>query len=271
MKFSIIVVCLNAGEKLHSTLKSILKQTETDYEVVIKDGGSTDGSTEQVMQDEKIRLITQRDKGIYDAMNQAVGYAGGEYLFFLNCGDCFYDERVLETVKRFLVEKESSGETEKRQPYIFYGNIKEQLTGALVQSNPEMDDFGCYRNVPCHQACFYSRELLTERGFDLSYKVRADYEHFLWSYYRAKARTVYMPVIVTVYEGGGFSETAQNRKLSAAEHREIVGKYMPPAKVRRYKWIMLLTLSGLRTFLARSKVTAGAYNRIKKCLYKKNV
>ena len=82
MKFSIIVVCLNAGEKLHSTLKSILEQTETDYEVVIKDGGSTDGSTEQVMQDEKIRLITQKDKGIYDAMNQAVGYAGGEYFFF---------------------------------------------------------------------------------------------------------------------------------------------------------------------------------------------
>lgn len=271
MKFSIIVVCLNAGEKLHSTLKSILEQTETDYEVVIKDGGSTDGSTERIVQNEKIRLITQKDKGIYDAMNQAVRYAGGEYLFFLNCGDCFYDERVLETVKEFLLKKETSGETEKRRPYIFYGNIKEQLTGALVQSNPEMDDFGCYRNVPCHQACFYSRELLTERGFDLSYKVRADYEHFLWSYYRAKALTVYMPVLVTVYEGGGFSETAQNRKLSAAEHREIVGNYMPPAKVRRYKWIMLLTLSGLRTFLARSKVTAGAYNRIKKCLYKRSV
>ena len=118
MKFSIIVVCLNAGEKLYSTLDSILKQTNKDYEVVIKDGLSTDDSVSKLQsklldgalgelvpsskdssQDElkeRIHIYSEKDKSIYDAMNQAVKYAKGDYYIFLNCGDLFASERVLE-------------------------------------------------------------------------------------------------------------------------------------------------------------------------------
>lgn len=267
MTFSIIVVCLNEGEKLHKTVQSILDQTEEDYEIIIKDGGSADGSVEKLLtaaSNGRIKIYREKDSGIYDAMNQAVKHASGEYIFFLNCGDYFYQEDVLFRIKQFIEENKCRAE---RNPQIFYGNIRERLTGALVQSNPKMDDFGCYRNVPCHQACFYDRRLLASRGFDTGYLVRADYEHFLWCYYKAQAHTVYLPVTVASYEGGGFSESGENVRLSAREHKQIVGKYMPPAKVLRYRMLMLATLAPVRTYLAHNPVTARIYQTCKRRVY----
>ena len=89
VKFSILVVCLNPGAKLAETVESIRKQEYRDYEIIVKDGGSKDGSVGLLPADEKIRLIEKKDTGIYDAMNQAVSEAAGEYVLFLNCGDLF--------------------------------------------------------------------------------------------------------------------------------------------------------------------------------------
>lgn len=194
MTFSIIVVCYNAGEKLEKTIASIRRQTEDDYEIIVQDGLSADGSVERLSAAADLRLFRERDEGIYDAMNRAVSHAAGKYLFFLNCGDYFADEEVLAKVKREIAgnsgmdarrtehgngETDSRGAEKKRpRPMIFYGNIMERATGAHVMSNPVIDDFACFRNVPCHQACFYDRRLLVKRGFRTCYKVRADYDHF---------------------------------------------------------------------------------------------
>ena len=301
MTFSIIVVCLNAGEKLHGTIESILSQTERDYEIIIKDGGSSDEVTCAYLSEygehgetgigrsegqapkesgplQRIRVYRAKDAGIYDAMNQAVKYVRGDYVFFLNCGDRLYDDNVLAKVREQIAQRRSGRDAEEEKTdaapadqYIFYGNIHEQRTDTFVASNPVIDDFACYRNLPCHQACFYSARLLKERGFDTHYAVRADYEHFLWCYYRARAEAVYMPVTVALYEGGGFSETGENRKRSAREHREIVSRYLPTAKVRRYRLLMFITLAPLRTWIAENPVTAGVYQKCKRRLYRGNV
>lgn len=108
MTFSIIVVCLNGGEKLHKTIQSILDQTEEDYEIIVKDGGSADGSVEKLIADmgladedavhwskdgfvdeagresaagKHLKIYKEKDSGIYDAMNQAVAHASGKYIF----------------------------------------------------------------------------------------------------------------------------------------------------------------------------------------------
>lgn len=272
MKFSIIVVCLNAGERLKMTIESILTQTCEDYEIVVKDGMSTDGSVEALPEDSRIRVFREKDKGIYDAMNQAVKKVSGEYVYFLNCGDVFYDEDVLRKVKEqmeYSAVEQSAVQTAGKAQYIFYGDIHEHLTGERVASNPSMDAFGCYRNVPCHQACFYAAELMRKKQFDIKYKVRADYEHFLWCFFVGKAQTVYMPLLIADYEGGGFSETKENLKRSAREHKEIVGKYMSAGQVFKYKAIMVLTLSGVRTWLAKNEVTSHVYNRVKRMLYRR--
>ena len=98
MKFTIITVSFNPGEKLKKTLRSVTEQTFADYEVIVKDGGSTDGSTDflQKMESPRIRLLSGKDAGIYDAMNRAVEQAAGEYVLFLNCGDVLADAGVLE-------------------------------------------------------------------------------------------------------------------------------------------------------------------------------
>ena len=290
MTFSIIVVCYNAGDKLEKTIASIRGQTETDYEIIVQDGLSTDGSVERLSTGTDLKLFREQDEGIYDAMNRAVAHAAGKYLFFLNCGDYFADREVLAEVKRAIEkngktaafgkafrklnrEKEAAdirgGEKRRLRPMIFYGNIKERVTGAHVMSNPVIDDFACFRNVPCHQACFYDRRLLVKRGFRTCYRVRADYEHFLWCYYRARAAMVYLPLTVALYEGEGFSENGENRKRSIAEHAHIVKKYMSRRQILKYRLIMLLTLAPLRTYLASHKTTAVVYQKIKAGMYRK--
>ncbi len=301
MFFSIIVVCLNPGDKLKKTLNSIERQSFRDYEVIIKDGMSKDDSlnyakelavrqepgqqepgekSRKSVSTPAIRILEKKDTGIYDAMNQAVEEATGRYVYFLNCGDIFYSENVLEKMAEFIKEKENAGTLG-----IFYGNIFERLTRQQVISNPHIDAFGCYRNVPCHQACFYDIRLVKAHPFQEKYLVRADYEQFLWCFFqgetrenaagkvtsddRVKSSTAfhYADLMIVDYEGGGFSETKENRRKSSREHKEITRKYIPTGQLFKFKLIMCLTLAPLRTFIAENEKTAGIYNRLKKMLY----
>ena len=122
--------------------------------------------------------------------------------------------------------------------------------------------------MPCHQVCFYDYRLFEKRAYDLKYKVRADYEHFLYSIYEKSAAGISMPVMVVSYEGGGFSETKENRKRSAMEHKEITTKYLGKGKVFKYRCIMWLTLAPLRTMIAESPALSGGYNAIKNTIYR---
>lgn len=272
IEFSILIVCLNPGDKLKTTLESVRKQTYKNYEVIVKDGLSTDGSLEYAKKVEKeltaLGIIEKQDTGIYDAMNQAVSAANGKYIYFLNCGDLLYNEYVLEKVHNLI-------EANPSESGIYYGNIYERLTGNVVASNPKLDAFGCYRNVPCHQACFYDRKLLLAHPFDTKYRVRADYEQFVWCFFtkdiQGGVSFVYGDILIADYEGGGFSETRQNRKISAGEHWEIVRKYMPLRQAWKYRIFMWVTLAPLRTWLSRNTVTSGLYNGLKKLYYGKDV
>ena len=114
MRFSIIVVSLNAGEELKKTVDSVLAQTYKDYEILIKDGGSEDGSLERIPGDERIRIVSQPDCSIYDAMNQAVMEAQGDYFLFLNCGDYLYSHLVLGKVAKALAMEPGD---------IYYGDL----------------------------------------------------------------------------------------------------------------------------------------------------
>ncbi len=269
--FSILVVSLNPGGKLVETIRSVTEQTYKDYEVVVKDGGSRDGSLDMLKEflraesaGERVRILEQADSGIYDGMNQATRAAKGEYLYFLNCGDLFASEDALAQAAGEIEDVLRRGDT----PGIFYGDILDALRGQVVASNPRMDNFACYRNVPCHQACIYHYSLFAERGYDPAYRVRADYEHFLWSCFRRDARPRYIPVTLASYEGGGFSETPENRRRSAREHREITALYMSRGERLKYRALLMATLAPLRTRMAESPFWSEFYNKCKKKLYR---
>lgn len=261
MKFSVIVVCLNPGEKLNQTLDSILKQTWDDYEIIVKDGMSSDGSIEKMRRDERIRFFAAKDRGIYDAMNQAAEQAEGDFILFLNCGDVFYHERVLEEAAA-CAEREP-----QRDRLVLYGNTYSEKSQVLISSPPEITGFSCYRNIPCHQSCFYSTKLCKEKPYNQEYRIRADYDHFLWCFYKAKAKMVYMNLTVASYEGGGYSESRENRKRDKREHREITAAYMKKGELFRYRFMMLVTLAPLRRILAESALFAGGYHRLKERIY----
>ena len=270
IKYSILVVCLNAGQRLLDTIDSIISQTYQNYEIIIKDGESQDGSVELVKSRyteylSRIQIYSQRDSGIYDAMNQACAYAKGDYYLFLNTGDSFYDEFVLEKITLGIVDKQKEL---GKYPDIIYGNMYHKALDSVIYAAPQINDFTCYRNVPCHQTCFYHRNMFAERGYKPGYNVRADYEHFLWCYYEKKASIFYLPVMTASYEGGGYSETKEHRKQSAAQHKEITQHYMGKAKTWKYRLILLLTLAPLRSVLAENKYFSNIYNGLKTMIYK---
>ncbi len=264
--FSIITPSFHAGPRLRKTMESILTQTFSDYEVIVKDAGSRDGSIEALPRDRRIRLIQEKDSGIYDGMNQAIAAAKGEYLYFLNCGDTLHAPDVLEKTAEDIRKAEEQDVSDGR---IFYGDVLEEKTGQRAAAKPEMTHFAMYRNLPCHQACFYSRDLFETRAFDLRYCVRADYEHFLWCVIRHGAKAVAMNRIVADYEGGGFSETRESRELSAREHREIAERYFTKKEVRLFRTAMILSLQPVREKLASSPRTAACYDWVKNRIYHK--
>lgn len=275
-RFSILVVSLNAGDKLLQTINSIREQTFSDYEVIVKDGGSRDHSIERLrgrLEEEdsiefgrKVKIYVEPDTGIYDGMNQAAGKASGEYFLFLNCGDLFYDNKVLVEIAARI---DTSGRSMKGDcSLIFYGDIYDILRGSRIASNPRLNEFACYRNVPCHQACIYHRSLFAERGYETRYRVRADYEHFLWCFFAGKANPVYLQVVVASYEGGGFSETKENRRQSEKEHKEITAKYISLQKRIWYRLLLLASLAPLRTKAAENPRVAAFYNQCKRWIYR---
>ncbi len=280
--FTIIVVSYNAGERLFKTLESIKAQTYKNYRVLIKDGMSTDGSIDRLKKNyepgrledafgEHFALYESCDNGIYHAMNIAVGHvkeligisSEQSYVYFLNCGDLFANSDVLQKVHDYIIDRNLRKGT--TIPSIYYGDIFDVSAGSKVPSNPVIDDYACYRNVPSHQACFYDYRLMESNPFNLKYRVRADYEQFLRCFYRDRADAVYMPLTVADYEGGGFSD--KNKKISETERREIIAMYLDPSKVRKYDLLRVLTLSGVRTFLSSNKMTSGIYNAVKNAVY----
>ena len=261
MKFSIIVVCLNPGEKLNQTLDSILSQTYGDFEVIVKDGGSRDGSLESMRSDERIQIYQEPDHSIYEAMNQAVTHVTGDYILFLNCGDLFHDDQVLEQTAEYMKQHPA------KLQGIYYGDTYSAKTDTKISAPPHITGFVCYRNIPCHQSCFYAADLCRQKPYEPKYRIRADYEHFLWCYYRAKAPMQYLGLIVSSYEGGGYSETKENLKRSAAEHKEIMAKYMNPSELFRYRTAMALTLAPLRTALAESPRFSKMYQKLMSKVY----
>ena len=296
---TILIVAYEPGERLLRTLESIVSQSRRP-DILIQDGGSTDGSYERAAQylrdagysvssyiegapAPQVRsggaggtaiLWQGRDDGIYDAMNRALAHAadaypaagGGRYILFLGCGDRLSDTHVAEAVAQAIV-RDRSGEKEPG-PAIYYGDVLEKLTGQRVSSDPRLNDYSLYRNVPCHQACVYDAGLLYAEPFDTRYRVRADYEQFLRLVRRAGARTVYTGLLIAEYEGGGFSETSEHLRLSEQEHRQIIHMYMSDRQIMRFDIYRALTLAPLRTRLARSPLTSGMYNRFKTIIYK---
>lgn len=198
---SIITVCYNE-KKVENTCKSILEQTLGDYEWIVVDGGSTDGTLEilEKYKNNITTLISEKDYGIYDAMNKGIKLAKGEWLIFMNGGDCFFEKNSLEKV--FSQEHDADIVFADGINNVY--NTKHPLpindTGKII-----LHRFFC-ENSLCHQATFIKRNLFEKVGlYDTGYKIIADHAFNYVALKNFKATYEYVPEIVALIDLEGVS------------------------------------------------------------------
>ena len=224
MKYSIITVNYNNKTGLEKTIKSILGQTCSDYEYIIIDGGSTDGSAELIQQhaDHLAFCVSEPDKGIYNAMNKGIAYAKGEYLNFMNSGDCLYDEHVLEEVEPHLDSDIVEGQ-------VF--DLSTKRFSYKSTSEPTMMFF--YRAGFGHQACFIHKELLTSTPYDESLRLAADWKFFVEKVIFDNCTYRFVKIPIVSFEGNGAS--TQNMALYQKERQQTLEKLFPPRILADYE------------------------------------
>lgn len=171
---TIVTVTYNAAETLPLTMESVAEQTFADFEHLIIDGASTDDtiSVARQMGRPDLRIVSEPDHGLYDAMNKGVKLAHGYYLLFLNSGDRFHGADALQAYADAILDK---------NPDIIYGdtdivNIEGERIGPRHLSAPEMLTFDSFSNgmLICHQAFMVKKEIAP--SYDLQYHFSADYD-----------------------------------------------------------------------------------------------
>lgn len=182
MKISVITVCYNAVDTLEATMQSVLEQTYRDIEYIIIDGGSTDGTIDIIRKYEDCIAywVSEPDKGIYDAMNKGIKVATGEWVNFMNAGDRFVNEKILDRI------------FEKNIPQIvdvIYGNTLMRYMKRMIAVKVKELDYMRIGMPFCHQSSFVHNNVI--EIFDTSYRIAADYK-FFYEFYLEKGVNAFM-------------------------------------------------------------------------------
>jgi glycosyltransferase involved in cell wall biosynthesis len=205
---SIITINYNNKKGLGRTIESVVKQTISDYEYILIDGGSTDGSIDTIQQHQNklAYWVSEKDNGIYDAINKGIQKATGRYLLFLNSGDCFINPITLAAVNEAM-------QSDKYD--IIYGNSI-FTNGKAIRYNPfPLSLLNVLRLGISHQAFFLKKELFSKAGlYNTAYKVVADSCHLITCLVKYNATSLYVNTIIAEIEPDGISmaSTGQNRK-----------------------------------------------------------
>lgn len=226
-KFSIITITYNAEKVLEKTIQSVQMQSYTNYEYILIDGASKDGTLALI---DKYRtlfttVISERDKGLYDAMNKGIDAATGDYLCFLNAGDCWHDK---DTLSKMVA---SIGES---FPDVVYGETAiVDAEGTFLRmrrlSAPEVLSWKSFRSgmLVCHQAFFAKRSLAPH--YDLAYRFSADFD---WCIRVMKQAKNFHNTHITVVDYLDEGLTTHNHKASLKERFYIMAKH--------YGWLSTL-------------------------------
>ncbi|MGL4518274.1 MAG: glycosyltransferase family 2 protein [Phocaeicola sp.] len=225
MRYTIITVTLNNREGLQRTIESVLNQTSTDFEYIVIDGGSTDGSVELIKsyQDRLAYWVSEPDKGVYNAMNKGVARATGEYLNFMNAGDSFYADTVLEAVGAYEGD--------------FLAGDVFRLDSQQVQRYSKHPSFRtlCVYGFN-HQAMFMKRVLFAEEAYDETLRILSDWKFVLKHVLQHNATYVPMELVVANFEAAGLSGNMMNLKR---ERTQVLSELLAPSILPDYEFLLL--------------------------------
>lgn len=243
MRLSIITITYNNLVGLRKTADSVQEQTVSDFEWIIIDGASTDGTKEYLaamaaklqFTNCKLQIISEPDSGIYNAMNKGIRLAQGEYIQILNAGDCLAATDVTERMLNALTEQTAKA----GQPIdILYGNmLKVDGNGKLIGKSgyTEYSLRQFYSSTLNHDCAYIRRALFDDDHYGLydeNLRIVSDWKWYLQAIGLGKVRPVYADIDVTIFDGRGISET--NLPLRAQERRLVLEEVLPPAVLWDY-------------------------------------
>lgn len=221
-KISIITINYNDKEGLLKTIQSVIGQTWRDFEFLVIDGNSTDGGQEIIRQyeDQIDYWISEPDTGVYNAMNKGIRAATGEFVLFMNSGDLFYNNEVLQNAIALM-----DGDYG-----IYYGDvIVKKPHSERHKIYPDTLSFSFfYTGALCHQATFIKRQLFYDHFFyNENYKIYSDGEFFIYTICKMDVPYKHLNLIVAIYDFTGISSTPKYEKLHQEERMKSIHKFFP--------------------------------------------
>lgn len=204
MKISIITIAFNNEKEIAQTIESVVNQTYNGIEYIIIDGGSKDGTLDVIKkyQNSIYKVISEPDKGIYDAINKGIKNATGDIIGLIHAGDELYDNNVIEKVVRCFSESKIDA---------LYGHSKilseDGSKVVRINKSPEYNE-SLFRNgwFPSHQSFYAKRELFDKLGlYNLKYRIAADYELLLRFLYIRKVNVKLLDEYIIKFKVGGTS------------------------------------------------------------------
>jgi glycosyltransferase involved in cell wall biosynthesis len=195
--FSIIIPTLNSGQTILKCLYSVINQTFTYFEILIIDGGSIDSTLNLIksFNDDRIKIFSQKDDGIYYAMNKGIEISNGEWLLFLGSDDELHNNDVLLNISNVLLPD--------CEMDVIYGNVN-IVPGCIYDG--AFDEKKIYFKNICHQAIFFKKSLFSKTGlFDIKYKALSDWHHNIKWLLNKKIKSNYVNLIVTNFAPSGYS------------------------------------------------------------------
>lgn len=216
-KVSIVTVVFNASDEIEVTLKSITSQSFLNKEIIVIDGASTDGTRELIQKYlNKIDcFISEKDNGIYDAMNKGIKHASGDWICFMNAGDKFFNKN---TIKELFEKKDEDDDILAGDCIADYNSFTKYIKAKNLNKIK-------YGMIFSHQAVFVKTNLYKRKYFDLKFKIASDFNFFYWCYLsNVKFKIINSPV--SIISTGGLSD---NMKYNVfIENRKIIRQYSEP-------------------------------------------
>lgn len=202
---TIITVCYNSAEMLRQTIGSVESQTYRPLEYIIVDGGSTDGTIDVIKARQGCitRWVSEKDGGIYDAMNKGVALARGEWVIFMNAGDTFY---AADTIER-IFEGDISDDVA-----VIYGDVAKADRDGGIHIKKAEPAHNSHRMFFCHQSAFARRTALLRHPFDTRHRLSADFKFFK-TLIRERARFRQVDLPVALFDTSGVSNTRRSEGL----------------------------------------------------------
>lgn len=265
MKLSIITINYNNVAGLQKTIQSILSQTWKDFEWIVIDGGSTDGSVELLDQYKNhfSYWCHEKDRGVFNAMNKGIVHAQGDYLNFMNSGDEYYEPETLAKVFK-MVTDDSIG--------VYYGDYYESFSDGHLRERimPKELDLRFIMHMPInHQSTFIRRGLLTSNEYDETYRIVSDWKAFI-QWLVAGVPFMHLDLHIAKFDMSGINQTMEEKKN--LELQRMFQESIPPAiriVINNYEeYLSYSTLQRTLHLFKNNRIYFSIIARVVKVLYR---